>query len=336
MKRETLRKVRHYFQAGQPYWRRDPAWAPPMPGFIGAYPLCFQDRVDEGHYHTFDEDGLPLLKGGPRDTREYLVTRMCGYALAAHARHLSTPSDDMARGTVLRTATKLLAMSQARQDVGLLVFSRLGDGKILGSPSAMNQGEAISIWIRAHSLDGDDRWLNAVRQALLPFQVEVDQGGVRGWQSRTGVPWYEEYAERPLRHVLNGMCYSLIGLGEAALYTGDETANRLFSQGCQSVATCLPLFDAGFWSYYRVPEDDNSWYMASMMYHNLHTCQLRILGDMAQITGLQQSATKWESQGNSVWCRLLAAITISAHKALRRHHKPNQEASLTKENSPVA
>jgi heparosan-N-sulfate-glucuronate 5-epimerase len=72
------------------------------------------------------------------------------------------------------------------------------------------------------------------------------------------------------------MIYALWGLRDLLLLVSDSHAWQLFTIGVESVKNALPLFDTGFWSLNAVAEVGPS-YIASMMYHNLHICQLTAL-----------------------------------------------------------
>ena len=156
--------------------------------------------------------------------------------------------------------------------------------------SAMAQGHAIQVLVRAHGLTRDARYLDAARQALGVFSVDVADGGVRiidepdpeAW-------WYCEYpAAQNAPRVLNGMVFALFGIHELYLATGDETARRLWENGLRAVRLSLGRYDAGAWSRYNARGR-----LASKHYHRVHVNQMHRLYDMTGDETYRQYAQRW-------------------------------------------
>lgn len=106
--------------------------------------------------------------------------------------------------------------------------------------SALAQGEAMSLLVRAGNATGDPKYIAAAEAALAAFDVASSDGGVLGeWD---GVPWYEEYPGAGERHVLNGFEFALIGLHDLAGHSPD--AQRLFQAGVASLQARIATFDA--------------------------------------------------------------------------------------------
>ncbi len=311
---EALRKVMQYLKSDDKYWSLFPDWSPRTgKGEIGPYPLDFRDRLAQGHYTLFDDDGLPLLPGSSSED-VYLVTRMCGFALAWHQRGVASQDGEAAQTMLLRVADKLSMFIQSDPDGGGLVRSRYRQGGIYGDPSCMNQGEAISVLLRAYQLTTDERYLQDAEHSLEPFARTIDELGVLCTIERLGISWYEEYATYPVYHVLNGMMYSLIGLWELAVSTEHARARQLFDDGVRMLEAGLGAFDRGYWSSYWVPEASNNTYIASMMYHNLHICQLQIMHRITGKSCFHQMSERFAAQAESGVSRARAAATMVLHK----------------------
>lgn len=137
--------------------------------------------------------------------------------------------------------------------------------------SGMAQGEALIVLVEAHSITGDDRYLEVARRALVAFSVEVKDGGVRTTLSGDAA-WYEIVAAPGAKssRVLNGHMFALAGILEYYDYTMDEAAWSLYQKGLTSVVDQLPSYDTGSHSYY-----DQLGTVASEFHHCLHISQLR-------------------------------------------------------------
>ncbi|KAI6196633.1 Heparosan-N-sulfate-glucuronate 5-epimerase [Aphelenchoides besseyi] len=144
--------------------------------------------------------------------------------------------------------------------------------------SAMAQGHAISVLVRAFNITNDRRYLDASMKALRPFETESIDGGVR--THLFGYAWYEEYPTSPSSLVLNGFMYSLIGLYDLSQvhFKDSEKAKHLFDTGIESLKVLLPLYDTGSGSIYdlkhvTMKSPPN---LARGDYHDTHIYLLRL------------------------------------------------------------
>lgn len=164
--------------------------------------------------------------------------------------------------------------------------------------SAMGQGHAISVLMRAYQHSGGDlRYLQSAVAALRPFRIPSYQGGVLAtFLGKYG--WYEEYPTHPPSFVLNGFIYSLLGLydlmtiGPAA--HGREAA-LLFQQGMSALKGMLPLYDTGSGTSYDLRHftlgvAPN---IARWDYHATHVNQLLLLSTLDDARVLDTTAKRW-------------------------------------------
>jgi len=159
--------------------------------------------------------------------------------------------------------------------------------------SAMGQGEAISVLLRAAALTGSERYLATARAALGPMTVEVEQGGVL--RVLAGAPVLEEYpAARPCA-VLNGWIFALLGLHELVNVSGDERARDLFARSAAGLVSLLPRYDVGWWSLYSL-YDHGRPDLAKPFYQRLHPVLLEALDMVHPDPALRETALRWESQ----------------------------------------
>uniref|UniRef100_A0A1I7SSB4 Heparosan-N-sulfate-glucuronate 5-epimerase n=1 Tax=Bursaphelenchus xylophilus TaxID=6326 RepID=A0A1I7SSB4_BURXY len=145
-----------------------------------------------------------------------------------------------------------------------------------GWSSAMAQGHGISTLVRAYHLTKEEKYKNAARQALSPYERLAVDGGVKN--EVFGLPWYEEYPTTPPSLVLNGFIYSLIGLYDFSQIE-NGTAWRLFQDGLNSLNQMLPLYDTGSGSVYDLRHLflKTAPNLARWDYHKVHIYLLRWL-----------------------------------------------------------
>jgi hypothetical protein len=272
---DNLHKLLIYFRPER-YWKLagDSQQLVASPGGVGRYPIDLGMRLEQGHYAHFDAAGLPtrFSKDG---TPYHNFTTLCSYALAHWDLYLL--SGHLQSAYILQQSADFILHSAEKSENG--AFMVYDDRK--DTPphlSAMNQGEAISVLTRAWEFTGDEQYLTAAKGCLIPFTRTISENGVVSpfsW-NRT-IMWYEEYTQKPIRHVLNGMIYALWGIRDLVTAAENELAQKLFYQGLDAIEQALPYFDLGFWSSYAVTEPQGRRSVASMMYHNLHTVQLQSL-----------------------------------------------------------
>jgi heparosan-N-sulfate-glucuronate 5-epimerase len=310
MNRDAIRKAMLYVCPLYTYWRPS---APPQNVdcriAFEAYPLQVERRIAEGHFDRFDGHGVPVRRSRHDGDDRYQITTMCAYALGSWNLHLIR-NDSRWTEALLTVSRKLLEL-----------LDKSGDGLITGShetsnfPSAMSQGEAISVLVRAWVLTGETRYLRGAECASMPFSRSIDERGVAEHWKEAGGIWYEEIAIRPLRHILNGMIYALWGLRDLHKAAEHEGARRLFEDGVGSVVNAIMRFDTGWWSLYHAQEDNPSQRIASIMYHNLHVAQLRILYQQTGRSELLSVAKRWEQYAVSPILRFWAAIYLLSAKS---------------------
>lgn len=301
--KDSWRKLFIYFLPLATYWRLAPDKLISADG-AGSYPTDLAQRLAEGHYDLFDREGLPLRRSKQGGQLFYNYTTVCSYALANWQRFLTT--GDEAYADILLKAAQFITTNGQRKGEALLLLDRPGS-----SPSAMNQGEAISVLVRAWRYSGEAAYLQAAENCLIPYTRHIGEGGVAyPFMGNEQILWYEEYTALPVRHVLNGMIYALWGLRDLALAAANPLAKSLFKQGVAALETALPHYDNGYWTVYCVSAAAGRCHVASMMYHNLHVVQLTALGRQTNNAVLLAYADKFDRYGRGSLNRLRAAIGL--------------------------
>ncbi len=96
------------------------------------------------------------------------------------------------------------------------------------SVSAMGQGEAISVLVRAYKLTGDEKWMKSVEKAVEFMLVPVAEGGVL--RKNGNEIFLEEYpgGNGEKLSVLNGWIFSVFGLYDYLIIRNDNVKVKKF------------------------------------------------------------------------------------------------------------
>src|SRR5690606_31614031 len=117
------------------------------------YPIDFGDRLQDGHFSSFDASGVPvrLTRTGPIHN----YTRICGWALAHWSRRRGGTWSDRSRAAFLLAADYLVDTAE-RVGADLHLRAEFPGGGHVGSISGMCQGQAMSVLTRAYLLTGQE------------------------------------------------------------------------------------------------------------------------------------------------------------------------------------
>lgn len=182
----------------------------------------------------------------------------------------------------------------------IMVTRKLALGRLELPPgwySAMAQGQAISLLIRAYDRTKIRAYLDCALRATKLYSIPSGEGGVRAMFADK-YPWYEEYPTVPSSFVLNGFIYSLIGLYDLKTVAPPEEAQdieSLYSTGISSLKTLLPLFDTGSGSVYDLRHFTLgiSPNLARWDYHTTHINQLLLLSTIEDDPVFEAVANRW-------------------------------------------
>ncbi|MCX7700118.1 MAG: D-glucuronyl C5-epimerase family protein [Gemmataceae bacterium] len=313
-----MRKLALYFRPVGSYWRLVDHELRANPGSkaLGFWPLSVAPRLDQGHFQRFDDRGLPLKWIPSMGGWVHQYCTMTAFALANWERFLQTGSETNLRS--LLSVADYLVESAERPSPDLVLFrvEIRGQGHV-GFVSAMDHGEAMSVLCRAWQVTNQTGYLDTAVGCARAFDLPVEKGGFVDRISENGALWYEETPGSQWSHVLNGMIYALWGLRDLHTVTGLDWVKSFLDDGLSSVQASLPLFDTGYWSLYHLPKSGQK-YVASMMYHELHICQLT---DLARYTGdatFQLYAQRFTDYARRWSCRLRAGLAIGWSKVRQR------------------
>lgn len=277
---------------------------------LGPYYIAW-DGGDDAHlgegWDRRPVDGAGVLL---TQTNLYWPIDILQYGLQAHADWLRT-GDELARRAFLAQADWAASAQTSHDDVpGLYAFPSAWKRYACeaGFRSAMAQGQAISLLLRAYQVTAELRFLDRARSASAAFFHPIEEGGV-SWHDRRGGVVFEEAAALPPSHILNGWIYALWGLFELAHVTEDESVDRLYRQSLATLRDYLPHFDAGVWSYYNLLACKGGFRKyATLKYHAFHVAQLHVLGSMTGDGYFARTASRWQSMLDSPRSRYLVRV----------------------------
>ena len=114
--------------------------------------------------------------------------------------------------------------------------------------SALAQGGALSVLLRAYQLTREEVFLEVAHRAVRTFEGDILDGGVSAPVGADGI-FFEEIAVYPATHGLSGFIFALLGLYDYVAVTGDARIEKLISRSLATMHSIIAEFDAGYWTY---------------------------------------------------------------------------------------
>ncbi len=305
------RLLRHWrdMTAGKSYWHVPQLEGSQfVPGVIAGY---FNDlRGKAAWTGPVDPSGVPLVH--VNGALQYLSTTSFQKGLGHWDLWLQSKRSDIAQFSAFEQIAQW-ALRTRDERAGWRVPS--GDASSISLYSAMSQGEGISLLCRAYSVTHCEEYIAAAYDAAQLLLAPVAAGGVARYE-REGII----LEETPLRHprtILNGWIFALYGLYDISLILTEDSFQSALSKTLLSLSSMLPVFDAGFWSWY-----DSAGNLASPFYHRLHIAQLRALQNTfpEHSECFRQVADRFEMQSKKRTDRVRAIATKGYQKL--RHPPP--------------
>jgi len=182
--------------------------------------------------------------------------------------------------------------------------------------SAMAQGEAVSLLVRAARAVGDDGLAAVAERAVAPL-LDPELGLIA--ETPEG-PVLQEYPTTPPAHVLNGWIFALWGLRDASL-AGRATAAKAedaFRAGTDALSQRLPLYEVALgWSRYDLFPHPLV-HVASPFYQRLHAAQLHATARLRpDVRKFAETAARWDRAAARPLPRALAVTRKVAFRLLR-------------------
>lgn len=181
------------------------------------------------------------------------------------------------------------------EEAWLYRFSKYEGTSLLKAPwkSAMSQGLAISLLTRIGKLCKRQDCFKLAQRALKIFRVNIKKGGVK--TEFNGGCYFEEYPVYPNTYVLDGFCFSLLGLYDLWRYTKDAEAKEMFDRGVCCLSDNLQQWNyRNKWTWYG-----NHHYLCNAQYNKLNYCLVQIIGSISGRLELIHKSYGWNPAGLS-------------------------------------
>jgi hypothetical protein len=158
--------------------------------------------------------------------------------------------------------------------------------------SAMANGLALQVLIKADEITQDLRYLKAAKSLLNAFFIEVQHGGIT-YKDSEHEWWYEEYASNDknakISRVLNGMLFAVLGIYDYYKYTNDADAKLLFDKGVNSIKKEIVKYNNNGYSYYDLLGRN-----PGHKYHQIHVDLTKKLYDLTGETIFDKYSKLWK------------------------------------------
>lgn len=186
--------------------------------------------------------------------------------------------------------------------------------------SGMTQGQALSLFLRAHQYFKNNNYLTISHKVFNAFQYDINDGGFK--RNEKGYIWFEEYTTNYPSYVLNGYCYSILGLYDYYRVTKKKEAKELWEDSLTSLEHYFPKFDVWYWSYY----DLNKKELVSRYYQkNVHIPLAKIFFQLTKNPIYSYYAKKWEKNLNNNINLALVFIMYRLKPRLEKLNKINDK-----------
>jgi hypothetical protein len=274
-------------------------------GRIGRYPVSMECKAE--YPGQLNAEGVPVIFLGTIPT--VLPVAVILYGLGSYDAFLQT-ANLRYRDQTMRALCWLKNRSVALgEGIG---WPNREDIPVYGlqAPwfSAVAQGFALSLLVRANDFDSGGPWRAMACAAWRGYHVPIEAGGFSR-KMPYGVV-YEEYPAAQLNFVFNGMCHAVIGLWEAWKSHLVAEAEEDFHNGINAVRFLLPRFVEHNWSLYSLSECLGKPLLASPYYQRANGLLAKVIAVMANDLELARCGQCWLNASDSVVRRVAISLRI--------------------------
>lgn len=263
-----------------------------------------------------DEAGVPFyaLNDLPNG---YYATVIAQYALAQWNAYLKTGDEESKKSFIIQAQWLVAHESNVSHDAGGWPFPLPSRDYFAATPwlSALIQGNAISVLVRAYILTGEGIFLQVARRAVRTFELDIHDGGVSTSIDNEGI-FFEEVAAYPAAHILNGYIFSLFGLYDYVSVTNDTRIDGLIERSLATMHVVIDTYDLGYWSSYDLLYKSP----APRFYHDQHSVLLEALSRYSGCEHCRMLSARWVGYQTRLSCRLRYFI-VSRFVRYRRGFK---------------
>lgn len=279
---------------------------------VRRYPMNFVAKTDfKNHY---DDSGVIMLNYHGTIGLQYNPNAIAQQALGYYDKFLDS-RDQEDKDSFLAQASYFLENGRAARD-GVILWEYNFPFEMrnhLSAPwrSALAQGQAISVLIRAHQVTGNDIYAETARRGYKAFHFLAREHEAGVLDDQDGFIWLEEYILNSPNHVLNGFIWALWGVRDYAVYFNDDHAQNLWEQCLKTLEANLANYDLGFWTSYDWPQgyDKEQPVMPSSIYYQrLHAVQMLAMYNLTGKRIFLEYHKKWQGYLESAWNKMTSQI----------------------------
>ncbi len=279
-----------------------------LSGKIGLYPFSMDVKAD--YPGALDEHGIPVVYWGVNGEASPSPVNIILYGLGSH--------DAFIRTQDTRYYEQMICVLHWLQKNSVTLGQGIGWAYSVDMPvfglkapwhSGIVQGFALSLFVRAHQLDGSGIWSEMAYKTWIGFHHPIEKGGFRR-EVGSGVI-YEEYPSPELDCVFNGMCHALIGLWESWRSDVVREAEMDFTRGLNGLRSHLPQFEFRGWSLYSLNSCLGKPLIASPYYQRANGICAQIIGLMMEDPDFSFYGERWVRAQESIRRRVRMSTRIA-------------------------
>lgn len=249
--------------------------------------IHYKDNIWNG---AFDSFGVPMCEA-ENGVLSYFPSNIAQYGLLLHSKYIKTKNLKYVL-KIQNCVNRLELMKNENNNEAVWYhWSYLQKYKIEAPwPSAMVQGEIISLYLRLYQIDNNVSLLQTSLKAYNFLVKDILKGGVSYIDDNNNL-WLEEYPKVPPIRVLNGFIYALFGIIDLYRITHDYDIYITIQKCFKTLKDNLHRYDTGYWSKYDLFTEELVRYYYQK---NVHVLQLEVLYILTNEELFLKYSKKWK------------------------------------------
>ena len=231
-------------------------------------------------------DSIPILKYHDK----YVInpTTICQFALACYDDYIQN-NNQISKKYFMKQVDYLAGNNITIGDGIGFAYNYMSKGITPPWYSALAQGQAASVFVRAFFLTHENKYLELAKKSINYMIAKYPHGTLN--LTSDGLLWLEEYPKIPQSSVLNGFVFSIFGLIDyAKLFPDDDEVVSITKECLKSLRKSIPKYDTGKWLIYDMTFKDE----VNYHYMGMQTLQMKQLYKASKDKTFLKYYYKWE------------------------------------------